>query len=90
MSTSNGNDRFERESRSSREQEDNRDVILTVRVLMHGKVKLSCRWLGLASLLSIFPPFQHFESVGTEILVLSTHTVEIPYSRNSVNSSYHL
>lgn len=38
MSTSNGNDRFDRESRSSREQEDNRDVILTVRVLMHGKV----------------------------------------------------
>ncbi|KAK7602930.1 hypothetical protein V9T40_006904 [Parthenolecanium corni] len=37
MSTSNGNDRFERESRSSREHEDNRDVILTVRVLMHGK-----------------------------------------------------
>lgn len=42
MSTSNGNDRFERESRSSREHEDNRDVILTVRVLMHGKVMNEC------------------------------------------------
>lgn len=39
MSTmSNGSDRYDRESRSSRERDEKSDVILTVRVLMHGKV----------------------------------------------------
>ncbi|XKL62804.1 hypothetical protein PGB90_002637 [Kerria lacca] len=38
MSTmSNGSDRYDRESRSSRERDEKSDVILTVRVLMHGK-----------------------------------------------------
>ncbi|XP_065213717.1 poly(rC)-binding protein 3-like isoform X1 [Planococcus citri] len=38
MSTmSNGSERYDRDSRSSRERDDNNDLILTVRVLMHGK-----------------------------------------------------
>lgn len=36
---SNGNsERYDRENRNSNEKEENSDVILTVRVLMHGKV----------------------------------------------------
>lgn len=38
---SNGSERYDRDSRSSRDRDDNNDLILTVRVLMHGKVSLT-------------------------------------------------